>query len=178
MLGLHGPVEEIAPRLIGATLETRFDGLHTAAVLTEVEAYSEFDPASHSFRGRTAANESMYGPAGTIYVYRSYGVHWCANLVTGTEGRGEAILLRAGRPVAGVEVMRRRRGRRDHLTDGPGKLAQALGLNGDHDGLSMGSVIELRFPEMAAQVVATPRIGISKAINTPWRFVEVRTITL
>ncbi|MPZ54799.1 MAG: DNA-3-methyladenine glycosylase [Acidimicrobiia bacterium] len=176
MPNLEGPVEEIAPRLVGATLETRIDGLHTAVVLVEVEAYAESDPASHSFGGMTDRNRSMFGPAGTIYVYRSYGVHWCANLVTGEEGRGEAILLRAGRPVAGVEVMRRRRGRKDHLADGPGKLAQALGLGGEHDGVVLGDLVDLVAADREPQIIATPRIGISKAVDTPWRFVEVQMV--
>lgn len=145
-------------------------------VLTEVEAYGQYDPASHAFGGKRIANDAMFGPPGTLYVYRSYGVHWCANVVCGPEEVGAAILLRAGEPVMGVEVMARRRGRRDHLTDGPGKLSQALGIDVGHNRLDLfapGSPLRLTAGEPPPGFRTTARIGISKAIEVPWRFVAV-----
>jgi len=117
----------------------------------------------------------MFGPPGTLYVYRSYGIHWCANVVVREVGVAHAVLLRAGVPIEGVDVMKLRRGREDHLTDGPGKLCQALGITGDHDGTS---VVDGRVQLCAARtgpedVAATPRVGISKAVDRPWRFVAV-----
>ncbi len=171
---LCGPVEEVARRLLGHRLSTDFGGT-TAVVIEEVEAYGGADdPASHAYRGRTVRNTSMFGPAGTLYVYRSYGIHWCANVVTGSEGTGEAVLIRGGRVVEGMELVRSRRGRRDHLTDGPGKLTQALGISGDHDGTSVlaGPVrLEVGPAPDLAPVLRTPRIGISREAERPWRFV-------
>ena len=171
---LRGPVLEVARRLLGCTVWTDFEG-RTAVRLTEVEAYAGADdPASHAFRGPTARNTSMFQASGTLYVYRSYGVHWCMNVVTGEPGDGQAVLLRGGEAVEGEELMRRRRQRSDHLTDGPGKLTQALGVTGAHDGshVSSGPVWlaggQLRESEL---VETTPRIGISKATDRPWRFV-------
>lgn len=174
MPDLSGTVEQVARRLLGHRLRTDFGG-RTAVVIEEVEAYGGADdPASHAYRGRTARNASMFGPAGTLYVYRSYGVHWCANVVTGTEGTGEAVLIRGGRVVEGMELVLARRGRRDHLTDGPGKLTQALGITGDHDGTSVlaGPVrLEEGPAPDPALVSRTPRIGISREAERPWRFV-------
>ncbi|MDE0709280.1 MAG: DNA-3-methyladenine glycosylase [bacterium] len=171
---LSGPVDQVARRLLGHRLSTDFGGT-TAVVIEEVEAYGGADdPASHAYRGRTVRNASMFGPAGTLYVYRSYGVHWCANVVTGPEGTGEAVLIRGGRVVEGIELVLSRRGRRDHLTDGPGKLTQALGITGDHDGTSV-LVGPVRLEEGpapdAGPVLRTPRIGISREAERPWRFV-------
>lgn len=170
----EGPVEEVAKRLLGARLRTEFDGLATEVMLTEVEAYGGTDdPASHAFGGAGERNRAMFGPAGTLYVYRSYGVHWCANVVTGPVGVGEAILLRAGVPTEGEETMQRRRGRADHLCDGPGKLCQALGITGSQDGTSLfEGPVRLRLPAAppSQTVLATGRVGISKAKERPWRF--------
>lgn len=170
-----GPVERIARLILGARLQTVFDGSLTEVILTEVEAYGgSDDAASHAFNGRTTRNESMFGPAGTLYVYRSYGVHWCANLVTGPAGEGQAVLLRAGVPVSGAETMRRRRGRADHVCDGPGKLCQAMGITGACDGTSVfdGPVRLLPPDEQASGIIrATGRIGITKEKNRLWRFV-------
>ncbi|MFQ5948961.1 MAG: DNA-3-methyladenine glycosylase [Acidimicrobiia bacterium] len=172
---LAGPVEEAARGLVGRRLRSEIGGSLCEVVLTEVEAYGGVDdPASHAFDGRSARNASMFGPAGTLYVYRSYGVHWCMNVVTGPEGEGSAVLLRAGAPVAGEEIMVRRRGRRDQLADGPGKLAQALGVSGRNDGLSLlapGPVRLVGGPGLEGTVVTAPRVGISKARDRPWRFV-------
>ncbi len=144
-------------------------------VLTEVEAYDGAgDPASHAYRGRTKRNGVMFGPPGHLYVYRSYGIHWCMNVVTAPVGTAGAVLLRGGIPVEGREVMERRRGRGDHLTDGPGKLAQALGVAGEHNGVDLfgsGPVQLVEGSPVAGEIVATPRIGISRATDREWRFV-------
>lgn len=168
---LSRPSWEVAPELVGWQLLTSF-GAGTSVVLTEVEAYDQTDPASHSYRGPTSRTRTMFGPPGHLYVYRSYGIHWCMNVVTGPEGHGAAVLLRGGRPVSGLDTMISRRGRQSQLADGPGKLTQALGISGDHDGLWMGDgPVVLRPDRRSPVVVATPRIGITKAVETPWRFV-------
>jgi DNA-3-methyladenine glycosylase len=172
---LSQPVLDVAIQLIGMRMRTEMAGDPTEVMLTEVEAYAgEHDPASHAFRGRTARNGAMFGPAGTLYVYRSYGIHWCMNIVTGAPGVAHAVLLRGGIPLVGEQTMARRRGRSDRLTDGPGKLAQALGVVGDHDGTSVldGPVRLLPgTPPPETAIIATPRIGISRAVDLPWRFV-------
>lgn len=168
-----GPVEDIASNLLGLRLRTDFAGDLTEVAITEVEAYAgERDPASHAYRGVTTRNGSMFGPAGTLYVYRSYGIHWCMNIVTGPVGDPSAVLVRAGRPLVGTGVMVSRRGRTSHLTDGPGKLTQALGVTGACDGTSVldGPVRLLTEPRIAGSVTALRRVGISKAVDRPWRF--------
>ncbi|MEA3502510.1 MAG: DNA-3-methyladenine glycosylase [Actinomycetota bacterium] len=172
---LSGDVVDVAPSLLGWHLATEFDNQPTEIVIREVEAYGGGDdPASHAFRGRTVRNDSMFRESGTLYVYRSYGVHWCANVVTGPKGDASAVLLRGGSPHIGAGVMERRRGRSDHLTDGPGKVCAALGITGEHDGTSLidGPVRLVRgvLPE-ATTIVSGPRVGITTAIDRPWRFV-------
>ena len=170
----EGSVVEVAPKLLGSRLRTASAEGSTEVSINEVEAYGgTADPASHAYRGLNARNRSMFGPAGTLYVYRSYGVHWCANVSTGTEGRGEAVLLRGGVPRAGRDLIERRRGRRDHLADGPGKLTQALGITGADDGLDLfaGLRVELLPGEALGEIVATARVGITKATRRKWRFV-------
>lgn len=165
---------DAARALLGMRLRTRFADIVTEVALTEVEAYDGTnDPASHAYRGRTMRNAAMYGPPGTLYVYRSYGIHWCMNVVTGAEGDPAAVLLRGGEITAGRTEIERRRGRSDHLTDGPGKLTQALGVDGGHDGSSVltGPVRLLSPAHRVGTVTTTPRIGISKATDRPWRFV-------
>lgn len=165
---------DVAPRLLGSTVTTSIDGARVSVRLTEVEAYGgEFDPASHAYRGRTARNGPMYGPPGTVYVYRSYGIHWCMNVTVGTAGDPAAVLLRAGIVVEGLDAVVERRKRTDHLTDGPGKLCQALGVDGSLSGSSVGGVIGITLGESldGDRIRATPRIGITKAVNRPWRFV-------
>lgn len=171
---LEGPVLEAAPALLGWRLRSRIDDVVTEVVITEVEAYDgDNDPASHAFRGRTPRNQAMFDEPGGLYVYRSYGIHWCMNVVAGEEGRAAAVLLRGGVPTAGVEAMKRRRGRGDHLTDGPGKLCQALGVTGAHDGTRLlgGGPLSLKPGRPPVSIERTPRIGISKAVDRPWRFV-------
>jgi DNA-3-methyladenine glycosylase len=174
---LSGQSWEVAPMLLGWRFETLLDGVTTALVLTEVEAYDQTDAASHSYAGETKRTRPMFGPPGHLYVYRSYGVHWCVNIVTGPAGHGAAVLLRGGRPVEGVGTMARRRGRADHLADGPGKLTQAMGLTGSHDGIALGDLARLTPTDARPTVVATPRVGISKAVELPWRFVTVDDVT-
>lgn len=172
---LAGDPVTAARQLLGARLRSEIDGDVVELVLTEVEAYAaEDDPASHAHRGRTKRNGSMFGPPGTVYVYRSYGMHWCLNVAAGPEGTPAAVLLRAGVPVVGEEIMARRRGRSINLADGPGKLSQALGVTGDHDGINVLTSSQLRVipgERMDGTVLATPRVGISKGQDKPWRFV-------
>lgn len=170
---LKGAVHEAAPRLLGHHLVSEVGGVRTAIRLSEVEAYGGTDdPASHAYRRQTERNSAMFGPAGTAYVYRSYGIHWCLNVVTGSAGHPSAVLVRAGVPVAGTDVMIGRRGRTDHLTDGPGKLCQALGVTGVLDGVALtAGVLRLEPGEPAPAYEATPRIGISRGVDRRWRFV-------
>lgn len=160
-----------APRLVGSVMTTNFDNVETSIQITETEAYRPDDPASHSYRGRTLRTASMFASPGALYVYRSYGIHWCANLVVSPTGA--AVLLRAGVPLSGIDSMASRRGRIDHLVDGPGKLTQALGIDGTHDGLDVLThpLIEVKPLREPTGVVALPRVGISKAVDKPWRFV-------
>jgi DNA-3-methyladenine glycosylase len=163
------PVQEVAPELIGVTL--LMDGV--GGRIVEVEAYDQDDPASHSFRGRTARTASMFGPAGHAYVYRSYGVHWCLNLVCGEEGRAEAALIRALQPTRGLEAMRERRGLEAEraLCSGPGKLCQALGITRAQDALALDEPpFELLARESEATVAVGTRIGITRAVDQLWRY--------
>jgi DNA-3-methyladenine glycosylase len=160
----------VAQELLGATL--LLDGV--GGVVVETEAYAPGDPASHSFRGRTPRNETMFGPAGRLYVYRSYGIHWCANVVCDEDGVGAAILLRALEPTAGIDVMRARRGVEDErlLCSGPGRLTEALGITGRHDGLALDEPpFEVVARASDAEIATTPRVGITRAVERPWRYV-------
>jgi DNA-3-methyladenine glycosylase len=139
----------------------------------EVEAYDAGDPASHGYRGETPRNRSMFGPPGHAYVYRSYGIHSCLNLVCGDEGTAEAVLVRALEPTDGIEAMRERRGLADErlLCSGPGRLCQALGITLDHDGLPLDRAPFAVLPAAGdVDVVRGPRIGITRATDAPWRF--------
>jgi DNA-3-methyladenine glycosylase len=163
-------VHEVAPELIGATLLV--DGV--GGIVVEVEAYDAEDPASHGYGGRTARNAAMFGHPGHAYVYRSYGIHWCLNLVCEAEGRASAVLVRALEPTDGVETMRARRGVDDPrlLCSGPGRLCQALGVTNAHDGLALDEP-PFRIVPRAAELplLAVPRIGITRAADLPWRYV-------
>jgi DNA-3-methyladenine glycosylase len=142
-------------------------------VIVETEAYRFDDPASHAFGGRTSRNATMFGPSGHLYVYRSYGIHWCANVVCGAEGVASAVLLRALQPTHGADEMRARRGLDDThlLAAGPGRLAQALGITGDNDGDDLAAPpYELMTPVEPLDVVASTRIGITRAVERPWRY--------
>jgi DNA-3-methyladenine glycosylase len=163
-------VHEVAPELIGVTLLVNGVG----GPIVEAEAYeSAVDPSAHGFRGRTPRNASMFGPPGHAYVYRSYGIHWCLNLVCEEEGSAAAVLIRGLEPAHGVEVMQQRRGLLDPrlLCAGPGRLCQALGVTRDDDGLALDEPpFELLPADSARAVVAAPRIGISVATELPWRY--------
>jgi DNA-3-methyladenine glycosylase len=162
-------VHEVAPDLVGAELYV--DGV--GGRIVEVEAYDRDDPAAHGFRGRTERNASMFGPPGRAYVYRSYGIHWCLNLVCEEEGSPSAVLVRALEPLAGFEPMRARRGVDDVrlLCSGPGRLCEALGVTHAHDGRPLDEPpFSLRRGEGEARVGAGPRIGITKAADLPWRY--------
>jgi DNA-3-methyladenine glycosylase len=163
-------VHDVAPRLVGATLLV--DGV--GGTIVEVEAYHPEDPASHAFRGRTPRNASMFGPPGHAYVYRAYGIHWCLNLVCEEEGTAAAVLIRALEPTHGLERMRERR-RTDNerlLCAGPGRLCEALAVTAAHDGAALDEPpFELRARTQQLEVVATPRIGITRAADLPWRYV-------
>jgi DNA-3-methyladenine glycosylase len=162
-------VHEVAPELIGATLSV--DGV--GGTIVEVEAYDQDDPASHGFRGPTPRTASMFGPPGHAYVYRSYGIHWCLNLVCAPEGRAEAALVRALEPTFGLEAMRERRGldATRALCSGPGKLCQALGITRALDGLALDAPpFELVARESGPQLIVGPRIGITRAVEQPWRY--------
>jgi DNA-3-methyladenine glycosylase len=169
-LNLRRDVHEIAPELIGARLLV--DGV--GGTIVEVEAYDHEDPAAHGYGNRrTARNASMFLPGGHAYVYRSYGIHWCLNLVCGDEGEASAVLIRALEPTHGLQRMRERRGLDDLrlLCAGPGRLCQALGVTRDHDGLPLDRPpFELTPRSRPVGIVRGPRIGITKAVEQPWRY--------
>jgi DNA-3-methyladenine glycosylase len=175
---LSRPAPEVAPDLLGAVLEVDSPQGTVAVALSEVEAYAgPVDPASHAYRGRTARNAVMFGPAGFLYVYFVYGMHWCCNVVCGPDGDASAVLLRAGRVVSGAELARTRRpaARTDvELARGPARLAGALGLTGGDTGadlLDPASTARLRTgdPVPAAAIRRGPRVGIAVAAEVPWR---------
>jgi DNA-3-methyladenine glycosylase len=164
-------VHEVAPELIGVTLLV--DGV--GGCIVEVEAYDQEDPASHAHRGRTPRNAAMFGPPGHAYVYRSYGVHWCLNLVCAGEGVPEAVLIRALEPTKGLDLQRARRGVVDEraLCSGPGKLCQALAITREHDGLALDvPPFELEDRQEVPDVVTGPRVGITRATELNWRYLS------
>ena len=162
-------VHEVAPDLIGATLLVGGVG----GIVTEVEAYHHTDPAAHSFNGPTPRNRVMFGPPGFAYVYRSYGIHWCVNFVCEAEGSASAVLIRALEPTHGLAAMRRRRGLEDAraLCSGPGKLCEALGITIKHNELPLDQPPFALHARMGTvETVAGVRIGITKAVDLPWRY--------
>jgi DNA-3-methyladenine glycosylase len=177
---LLGPADEVARSLLGCWVVTERPEGTVGLRLTEVEAYSGsgVDPAAHSHRGPTPRAAIMFGPPGRLYVYFSYGVHWCANVVVGPEGDGEAVLLRAGEVVVGEELARARRPAARTLRDlagGPARLTQALAIGRDDLGtdlLDPGSPVRLHQGAPPAAISAGPRVGISLATDLPWRFWE------
>lgn len=167
------PAPEVAHDLVGKLLHRQDEGITVRIV--ETEAYRQDDPACHAHRGMTARNAPLFGPPGHAYVYLSYGMHWCLNVVSGEEGWGEGCLLRAAEPVAGVDVIRERRGlqRRDRdLLRGPGRLGQALGLHRDHSGIDVCDQDLLALSDDGARpaVRSGPRVGVALAAELPWRF--------
>jgi DNA-3-methyladenine glycosylase len=167
---LDGPVEQVAPRLLGAVLRHG----DVAVRLTEVEAYGGTDdPGSHAHRGRTARNAVMFGPSGRLYVYFTYGMHHCANVATGPDGTPGAVLLRAGEVVAGLPIARDRRpGSSDRdLARGPARLCRALDLDRGHDGTTLRDDPRVDLaPEPVGPVATGPRVGLRHGARTPWRF--------
>lgn len=173
---LSRPSEVVAPELLGWELTRASPDGVVAVRLTEVEAYAgEADPASHAFSGPTPRSAVMFGPSGHLYVYFSYGMHWCANVVVGPEGIAAAVLLRAGRVVEGIDLARARRGvlvADRSLARGPACLTQALGIGRAHNGalLTGGGPLSLRYGEPPTAVSSGPRVGVSRAADVPWRF--------
>ena len=162
-------VHEVAPDLIGVTLLV--DGV--GGPIVEVEAYDQDDPASHGFRGPTPRNAVMFGPPGFAYVYRSYGIHWCLNVVCAGPGRAEAVLIRALQPAQGLDAMRARRGVETEraLCSGPGKLCQALAVTREHDGAALDAPpFELLERTETPTIATGPRIGITHAAEMRWRY--------
>src|SRR5713226_7930451 len=162
-------VHEVAPELIGATFLVNGVG----GIIVEVEAYHHTDPAAHSFRGPTARNQVMFGPAGFSYVYRSYGIHWCVNFVCEEPGSASAVLIRALQPTHGIPAMHRRRGLHDEraLCSGPGKLCEALGITIRHSELPLDQPpFALHARTGKVGIVAGVRIGLTKAVDLPWRY--------
>lgn len=161
-------VHEVAPELVGCTLEVNGGG----GVIVETEAYDATDPACHAFGGPTSRNEVLFGPAGRAYVYLSYGIHSLLNFVAEPEGSAAAVLIRALEPTAGIELMRGRRRRDDELCSGPGKLTQALGVGLDLNGSELTAPPFRLLAPLGPRpdVLAGPRIGITRAVDLPWRY--------
>lgn len=171
---LDGPADEVAPRLLGCVLEREVDGQIIRAKIVETEAYDQVDVASHSYKGRTPRTDVMFGSSGHLYVYFTYGMHYCCNVVTGSDGHGAAVLIRAVEPLDGIDIMERRRGKTGvEVTNGPAKLCQALGidkkLNG-HD-LRCSPLRLITAPALTHdQIQQATRIGISRGKDILWRF--------
>jgi DNA-3-methyladenine glycosylase len=162
-------VHEVAPDLIGATLLVNGVG----GIIVELEAYHHTEPAAHSYRGPTPRNMVMFGPPGFIYVYRSYGIHWCVNFVCEKEGSASAVLIRALQPTHGIPTMQRRRGLQGErsLCSGPGKLTEALAITHAYNGLALDAPpIALYARRGKPDIVAGIRIGLTKAVDLPWRY--------
>jgi DNA-3-methyladenine glycosylase len=162
-------VHEVAPDLIGATLLVNGVG----GVIVELEAYHHSEPAAHSFNGPTPRNRVMFGPPGFCYVYRSYGIHWCVNFVCEKEGSASAVLIRALEPTHGIPAMRRRRGLHEErsLCSGPGKLCEALAITIAHNALPLDAPpIALHARTGKPEIVTGVRIGLTKAVDLPWRY--------
>jgi DNA-3-methyladenine glycosylase len=175
---LARPAEEVAPWLLGSVLTRESPEGTVSIAITETEAYSgSADPASHAYRGRTPRNAVMFGPAGHLYVYRSHGLHWCANVVTGTDGIASAVLIRAGRVMEGEDLARARRGEKvesPRLARGPGNFCQALGITAEHNGADLLAATSIVLSEgervPAALIQVGPRVGVSKAHDWEHRF--------
>lgn len=169
---LHAP--DAARRLLGCELVRTIDGRQARVRIVETEAYHQMDAASHSFSGRTPRTDVMFGPAGRMYVYFTYGMHYCCNVVTGPEGEGSAVLIRAVEPMTGEDLLYENRDKSGlELTNGPAKLCQALAIRREFSGHDLRQPplqLELRTELPANEMIQTTRIGITKAIDEPWRF--------
>jgi DNA-3-methyladenine glycosylase len=172
MLALSSGAVSVAKNLLGMKLVTDLPAGITSGFIVETEAYKMNDPASHTFRGETIRNSAMFQEAGTLYVYFTYGRHYCVNIVTGPVGRGEAVLIRALEPVDGIELMKQRRGTdSSQLTNGPAKLAQALGIKRSLNGTNIfDGPLKMENGVRYSEIVQARRIGITKAVDKPWRF--------
>jgi DNA-3-methyladenine glycosylase len=174
---LNQSAELVAPRLLGCLLVRELQGHTLIGRIVETEAYDQTDLASHSYMGKTERTAVMFGPAGFLYVYFTYGMHYCCNVVVGTEGEGAAVLIRGIEPVEGREFMQAHRGnqRGHNITNGPAKLCQALRIDTSMNGHSLleGPLRIIEQPPLSKNsIVQTTRIGISQAIDVPWRFYE------
>jgi DNA-3-methyladenine glycosylase len=172
---LKQPAELVAPLLLGALFVYDDGTRRLAGRVVETEAYGQTDAASHSYKGRTPRTDVMFGPPGHLYVYFTYGMHYCCNIVTGADGYGSAVLIRAVEPLEGVEVMEsNRRGRTGReLTNGPAKVCQAFGIEKTYNGHDLRQpplTLELQPPLRPSDIVQTTRIGISQAQDVPWRW--------
>lgn len=172
---LSGAASEVASRLLGSELVRELDGRILRAKIVETEAYDQTDAASHSYRGITPRTAVMFGPAGYLYVYFSYGMHYCMNIVAGPEGYGAAALIRAVEPIEGEAIMSANRHSASgyNLTSGPAKTTQALAINRDFNGHNLAKSplkLILKPALVASQIVASPRVGISREIDKLWRF--------
>lgn len=171
---LTRPAYEVAPDLLGCIIERRVDGRVLRGKIVETEAYDQTDAASHSYRGETPRTQVMFGSPGYLYVYFTYGMHYCCNVVVGEVGHGAAVLIRAIEPLEGIDFMERRRNRTGtDLTNGPAKLCQALAIGKEQNGvdLSNGEVrLIIAENSSASEIVATTRIGITRDTDIPWRF--------
>lgn len=167
--------EIVAKRLLGSEIIYEHEGIRLSGIIVETEAYDQSDAASHSYKGRTQRTDVMFGPAGKLYVYFTYGMHYCANVVTGITGEGSAVLIRAVEPLEGQDLMlARRKGREGvDLTNGPAKWCQAFGIDkswNGHDLEKLPLILRLRDPISTDRIVQTTRIGIKEATELPWRF--------
>jgi DNA-3-methyladenine glycosylase len=171
---LNNSAEIVAKRLLGCMLERKVDNNIVQVRIVETEAYDQTDAASHSYKGRTARTDIMFGPAGYLYVYFTYGMHYCANIVVGDEGYGAAVLIRAVEPITGEEIMQRSRNKRGiEISNGPAKLCQALGIDkamNGHDLHNAPLKLIISEPIPTKNITQTTRIGISQAKDVPWRF--------
>ncbi len=172
---LLAPAEEVAPRLLGCYLIRELEGQTMAAKIVETEAYAQDDVASHSYRGQTPRTRVMFGPPGHLYVYFTYGMHYCCNIVTGREGHGAAVLLRALEPLEGEETMSQNRHglSGQQLTNGPAKLCQAFGIDKTQNGHDLHQPplqLIVQPPLLQTDIVQSTRVGISRGQDVPWRF--------
>ncbi|HET9174601.1 MAG TPA: DNA-3-methyladenine glycosylase [Candidatus Saccharimonadales bacterium] len=172
---LHYEAEDVAPRLLGCALVRELDGERLECSIVETEAYSEKDAASHSYRGITPRTQVMFGPAGYLYVYFTYGMHYCANIVVARKGYGAAVLVRAVEPLRGTPIIEQRRNGKHgpDLTNGPAKVCYALGIDAAFNGhnlLDAPLQLHIRPSLQESRITQTTRIGISKAVDKPWRF--------
>ena len=164
---------ELAPALLGCELVHKtLDGI-TSGIIVETECYSQDDAASHSYRGITERTKVMFGPGGYAYVYFTYGMHYCFNVVSGPDGHGQAVLIRALEPISGIKLMQKRRNKENihDLASGPAKLVQALGITKQDYGrpLFEGNLF-INQRQFVPEIATGPRIGIKQAVNKPWRF--------